>query len=453
MALPAETSSSPLQGGDPSPPRTQFCRWDWCRKTFGTHDQLVHHVVHDHVRKLKPMRKRDIALMRQVDAESIRSSSAQSASQVEGTPDIKPIVFLSAPTSLAINKRNSANAALVLIDRELRSFAGPPSSLQHTSPDRTGPRPITPPSARNRFSTPVRERPQESTSSSTAQAEHSSPMTTSPFHYKSFAQLSSPAGSISVPPLPQSPALSVLVDRSLHPSTTAPQSNLSEKILGRSGASRQRGSGQKPSFPPSLCHSQSSSLSSQEVERQLTQAEGMDVDDDAAGESVFGDGSVNQPEVAVASPTDPEKCVEEEAAEADSADPDAPDLQWPVSDDENDASVPTASTPIMQKPFPLEQPLHTSKMSTPIPPRPRKTGNEREFRSGFLEISPLATSNPMPSNLRPSHNLPDQPKHDDMNSSQDNSQASNSSMYSYPMVLQTQAPYQSQTFGMTQSQV
>jgi len=57
----------------PSPPRTFFCYWDWCRLTFTAVDDLASHVRHDHIRTLQPMNKQEIMRMRKWDAEEAQS--------------------------------------------------------------------------------------------------------------------------------------------------------------------------------------------------------------------------------------------------------------------------------------------------------------------------------------------------------------------------------------------
>jgi hypothetical protein len=48
-------------------PTIYNCRWSWCRESFFTNADLVHHVVDDHVRKSVPVRRRDIAYLRRVE--------------------------------------------------------------------------------------------------------------------------------------------------------------------------------------------------------------------------------------------------------------------------------------------------------------------------------------------------------------------------------------------------
>lgn len=43
------------------------CRWAWCRSSFSNNAQLVHHVVHDHVRCTIPVRRRDISMIKRAE--------------------------------------------------------------------------------------------------------------------------------------------------------------------------------------------------------------------------------------------------------------------------------------------------------------------------------------------------------------------------------------------------
>ena len=43
------------------------CKWAWCRSTFSKNAGLVHHVVHDHVHRAIPVRRRDISMIRRAE--------------------------------------------------------------------------------------------------------------------------------------------------------------------------------------------------------------------------------------------------------------------------------------------------------------------------------------------------------------------------------------------------
>lgn len=47
--------------------RIYTCNWDWCRLAFPTNPSLVYHVIHDHVRKAQPVRRRDLPFLRRVE--------------------------------------------------------------------------------------------------------------------------------------------------------------------------------------------------------------------------------------------------------------------------------------------------------------------------------------------------------------------------------------------------
>ena len=43
------------------------CRWAWCRLTFPDNVGLNEHVVHDHVRRAIPVRRRDISMIKRAE--------------------------------------------------------------------------------------------------------------------------------------------------------------------------------------------------------------------------------------------------------------------------------------------------------------------------------------------------------------------------------------------------
>ncbi|KAH7914405.1 hypothetical protein BJ138DRAFT_400246 [Hygrophoropsis aurantiaca] len=397
---PCPSTSPVLYPAAPSLPRTQYCHWEWCRMTFVTHDQLVDHVVHDHVRNSKPTRKRDIALMRKLDAESIRSTGQT--------------------------------------DSDL-SLAGPRSSSQQhspprnlSSPDQVAMRAHILPISHSRSSV----EPQVQIPSSPI-LDHSPSEMHSPSSFKNLTQFSSPAGSPSVLPLPQSPDLRGLVDRSLRRKHVTQKINSFDQIHRRSAATQNQTFQKAPLLPSS--HSQSSSLSSQEVELQLAQVDDGDVS--SAANRTRGLLDVNAtPE------THPGSLMEGE----ESVDTDGPNLQWPGSDDEND--VMSATSPAARHRSLNNSSPRNLETSLPIPPRPHKTGTSRsrQFRSGSLDISPPGPFTPKLQSYGTTQQASRRSPREDMEVSQEDSQNSNNSVYSYPMVLQTQAPYQSQSSNTTQ---
>lgn len=38
------------------------CRWLWCKESFSTHNQLVEHVLNEHVAKAVPIKLKDLPL-------------------------------------------------------------------------------------------------------------------------------------------------------------------------------------------------------------------------------------------------------------------------------------------------------------------------------------------------------------------------------------------------------
>jgi hypothetical protein len=43
------------------------CRWAWCRLTFSSNKELVHHVIYEHVRRTVPIMRRDIPMLRRAE--------------------------------------------------------------------------------------------------------------------------------------------------------------------------------------------------------------------------------------------------------------------------------------------------------------------------------------------------------------------------------------------------
>ena len=50
-----------------NPPRVHSCRWAWCRLTFSINAELVHHVIHDHVRQTIPVMLKDISMLKRAE--------------------------------------------------------------------------------------------------------------------------------------------------------------------------------------------------------------------------------------------------------------------------------------------------------------------------------------------------------------------------------------------------
>jgi hypothetical protein len=191
--------------------------------------------------------------------------------------------------------------------------------------------------------------------------------------------------------------------------------------------------------PPSLRHSCSqSSCSSQEaVERQLTQDDVMDASVRIKKPEADQNGATEGAALSTSETEDPAAMFSGLIADADA------DLQWPESEPE--------LTPANQ-PQPLSPPvvgeeteqIECRSSSTVLP-----SDRWRTFRSGTLHISPSPQrtepiSAPQPS--RTNIHLPQ------VSQETSNSGGSQSSVHSYPLVLQTQAPYQSQSYELSLSQ-
>ena len=94
MSMPVSSQDQPFQ--------LFSCRWAWCRLTFSDNAGLVHHVLHDHVRRAIPVRRRDISTIKRAEegkGESFKMSelmvdmysctSRESISHKPGNPSIQ----------------------------------------------------------------------------------------------------------------------------------------------------------------------------------------------------------------------------------------------------------------------------------------------------------------------------------------------------------------------------
>lgn len=79
------------------------CRWSWCRLTFLTNAELIHHVINDHVYTAIPIRRMDIPILKRAEegigeslsltgfgmfAPNSNDASERLKSRKEGTHDI-----------------------------------------------------------------------------------------------------------------------------------------------------------------------------------------------------------------------------------------------------------------------------------------------------------------------------------------------------------------------------
>ncbi|KAI9441908.1 hypothetical protein H4582DRAFT_1935795 [Lactarius indigo] len=58
------------------------CHWDWCRFTTVQHNDLVQHVMKEHVDTAEPVRRKDISLIRQVEEGSLEYPGGASSIEV-----------------------------------------------------------------------------------------------------------------------------------------------------------------------------------------------------------------------------------------------------------------------------------------------------------------------------------------------------------------------------------
>ena len=96
------------------------CKWAWCRSTFSNNAELAHHVIHDHVRRAIPVRRRDISMIQRAEegkGESLRISelmvdmysysSRESVSHKPGTASLTRLSMKSnAPYYFQLNTKN-----------------------------------------------------------------------------------------------------------------------------------------------------------------------------------------------------------------------------------------------------------------------------------------------------------------------------------------------------------
>jgi hypothetical protein len=65
--------------------RIHSCRWAWCRLTFAINAELVHHVIHDHVRQAPPVLRKDIPMLKRAEEGIGESMSGFGASYSDVT--------------------------------------------------------------------------------------------------------------------------------------------------------------------------------------------------------------------------------------------------------------------------------------------------------------------------------------------------------------------------------
>lgn len=108
-----------------SPPPAPFwpCRWDWCRASFATRDELVAHVVH-HTSTAPPLTKAGLKQLARLDVDHPFSVS-------EG-------MYLYSPASAALTARTRR----VLAGEHATAFTGPGVLVAAATADAAVRRPI-----------------------------------------------------------------------------------------------------------------------------------------------------------------------------------------------------------------------------------------------------------------------------------------------------------------------
>ncbi|KAG1840098.1 hypothetical protein DFJ58DRAFT_96062 [Suillus subalutaceus] len=385
-----QSDSSHLQ---PSPPRTFFCCWDWCRLTFSTVDELASHVRHDHIWELQPMSKKEIMRMRKQEAVEAQSMT-ESGSSV-------PVHLPNGGLHLYPTDQGSSGS------QPFTSSPAPPSGI-------LSPTSLIHPTSRQSTSFP----PQKKTPPLPAPARAPD--------LPSFAQLSSPADTSSIAFLPRSPDLSTLL---FHPNLAAQIDSFDRRRSRLSEIAQTHAN-------MSLQHSRTDSSSSSQdaVERQLIREDAADVSTQSiqmqAPETVHNDAAEG---AALSTSKDPASIVAGTVVDIADA-----DLQWPESEPEH--------TPA-SRPRPLSPPAKSEdveRIEHRSPPVVTQNDRGRHIRSGTLHISPLPKGTALKTASGPSQSSQDSQTTSNSSLSQDSAQSSS-------LILQTQAPYQSQSYELSRS--
>ncbi|OJA13825.1 hypothetical protein AZE42_00475 [Rhizopogon vesiculosus] len=360
------------------------------------------------------MSKKEIALMRKRNAEE-----AQSMSDSLGS-------------SVPVSHHEGRSQLLCADSADQDSSASPSSDLSQAHASQvpsTGP--LTPPTTH----TSTSPFPPEGILSSPAVHgvdQGSTVLQTSPAsrEFPKFPRLSSPDAS-PIACLPCSPDLNML---SLRPNLAA-QNDAFDRRHSRLVEVTQ---GDRPQ---SLRHSQSqsSSLSQESVERQLTQEQDdlMDISVRMKKSDVVQNSATEGAALSTSKLEDPASMISSIIADADA------DLQWPESEPE---LIPANQPRQLSPPVGGENAEDVKYRSSPVVLR---SGRGRHFRSGTLHISPLPQRTTPWSTPQSSQKNIHSPQ---VSQEAPNSGVSQSSAHSYPLVLQTQAPYQSQSYDLSLSQ-
>lgn len=246
--------------------------------------------------------------------------------------------------------------------------------------------------------------------------------------FSNFAQLSSPSDTSSITSLPQSPDLSTL---SLRPNLMAQIDAFDQRhsrLLEVTQGDR----------PPLLhhSHSQSSSSSQDAVERQLTQDDVIDVSVQIERPEVVQSGATEGAILSTSESEDPARMISSIIADADA------DLQWPESEPE---FTPVNRSPQIS-PAAVGEAAEQLEYRSPLVVLQSNRGTS--FRSGTLYISP----SPQRTKSRSAPQSPQRVVYSPQVSQETSSSGVSQSSDSRPLVLQTQAPYQSQSYDLSPSQ-
>ncbi|KDQ56341.1 hypothetical protein JAAARDRAFT_36515 [Jaapia argillacea MUCL 33604] len=199
------------------PVRLYPCRWDWCRSSYSSHKALIQHVVDDHISTAKPVKRKDVSLIRRAE---------------EGESGLTDSLFAGIPTQSELQSTMESLPPHPLVRFKLPNPSTPPPQVaSQSSPDPFG----TP-------STP--EGRQGGTNGA----------------FTSFAGLSSPS-TPDVPSLPPSPALASKVSNAVSSINGGGKRHIddAESPLYQGNPKRSR----SPHYP--VCAASSSKLQSPQI--------------------------------------------------------------------------------------------------------------------------------------------------------------------------------------------
>lgn len=308
------------------------------------------------------------------------------------------------------------------------SSGSQPSASLQTPPSRIlSPTSLTPPTSHQLTSSPTLQKtPPPSAMHGLMLHQPSVALQSNPVRgrdFPSFAQLSSPADTSSIASLPRSPDLSTL---SFRPNLAAQIDSFDRRRSQLSEIAQRHAN-------MSLHHSRTDSSSSSQdaVERQLIREDVADVSIQSvqiqASETAHNGAAEG---AALSTSEDPATIVAGMAVDIADA-----DLQWPESEPEH---TPASRPRQLSPPEEREDVGRVEYRSSPVV---IKNDRGRHFHSGTLHISPLPKGTAPKSAFGTSQS----------SQATSNSSLSQNSAQSHSQVLQTQAPYQSQSSELSQS--